>query len=418
MAPKEVKEGKSGDRCSRAQESVVCAVGGDELKATKMVTILVTLLMAFGLVLFGCAPEAAPPAEEDGEAPSEEEEEEAPSAPEMEMFEWRIACDHPTTKGQFYAHEPMMADIEAMSGGQLKISYYPAGEICSPAEVFDFVSSGAAEGGIRWPGYDAGKNTAFDLFANMMTYMGAREYLQWFNFGGGNEVARDIYSKYGLHFIPVGCYPAESGIRTTKAQIKTIDDYDGLQLRISSRIAGRIVEQLGGSPVSVAHAETYEALSRGTIDGGEMGNFTDDWAAGYQEVCPYVSTPAWYQISAPMVLIVNEDVWNDLPDHLQDIVNVACQSAQSYATGLMEHENYEHLQLWLDAGLTINKLPEEDLDRIQTMAADIFKEEADANADFGTVLDSIVAYGKLATAYNEDVYGRYRQGVGRPVEWP
>lgn len=394
----------------------VTAIGGEKLKVRSVATVGVALLLAIGL-LVGCAPEQ-PVTPTTPTSPTSPTTPTTPTAPAAETFEWRIACDHPTTKGQYYSHVPMMADIEAMSAGQLKVSYYPAGEIASAAEVLDFVSSGSVEGGIRWPGYDTGKNTAFDLFANMMTYMGAREYLQWFNFGGGNEVAQEIYSKYDIHFIPVGCYPAESGIRTTKVQIKTLADYKGLKLRISSKMAGRIAEELGASPLIVAHAETYEALSRGTVDGGEMGNFQDDWVAGYQEVCPYVSTPAWYQISAPMVLIVNEGAWNKLPDNLRSIVTIACQSAQSYATGMMEHENYLARQQWLDAGLIINRLPEKDLDTLQAMAARIFSEEAAKNPDFATVLDSIVAYGKLSTAYNEEVYGRYRQGVGIPTVWP
>lgn len=394
----------------------VYVTGGEELRTRSLAIVGLALLLATILAV-GCSPQT-PVTPTTPTTPTSPTTPTTPSQPAMQTFSWRIACDHPTTKGQYYAHVPMMADIEAMSAGQLKISYHPAGEISSAAEVLDFVSSGAVEAGIRWPGYDTGKNTAFDLFANMMTYMGAREYLQWFNFGGGNEVAREIYSKYDLHFIPVGCYPAESGIRTTKVQIKSIADYKNLKLRISSKMAGRIAAELGASPLIVAHAETYEALSRGTVDGGEMGNFQDDWVAGYQEVCPYVSTPAWYQISAPMVLIVNEGVWNKLPANLQSIVTIACQSAQSYATGMMEHENYEARQRWLDAGLIINQLPEKDLDTLQQMAAKLFAEEAAANPDFAKVLDSIVAYGKLSTSYNEEVYGRYRQGVGVPVVWP
>jgi len=312
----------------------------------------------------------------------------------------------------------LFENINTMANGELVITYYPAGEICSGKEVFDFVSAGTVEAGVRWPGYDAGKNSAFDLLANMMTYYGMTEYINWFNFGGGNELARELYAKSNLYFFPVGHNGAESGIRTTKTAITELADFDGLKLRISSKMAGKIVEKFGGSPLLVAHAEAYDALSKGTIDGGEMGSVTDDWIAGYQEVCPYVSTPAWYQIGNPMVLIINMDAWNALPPHLQKIVEVACQSAQSYVTGYMENNNYDYYLKWVDAGIEFNKLSEEALDEAQRLAAEAFAEEAAKNPDFQRVMDSMMAYLDKASAYNEFVLGRYSQGVGRPKYWP
>jgi TRAP-type C4-dicarboxylate transport system substrate-binding protein len=84
-------------------------------------------------------------------------------------------------------------------------------------------------------------------------------------------------------------------------------------------LAAKISTQLGATPVAMPMGETYDALSRGVVDGsmapyealqgwkwGEVVKFTiEDWGAAY---------------SSGMFVVMNKDKWNALPPDVQQII--------------------------------------------------------------------------------------------------
>ncbi len=58
--------------------------------------------------------------------------------------------------------------------------------------------------------------------------------------------------------------------------VKSLDDLQGLKIRITSKTQAQAVAALGGTPISISAPEQYEALLRGTVDGTLMS-----WT-GYQ----------------------------------------------------------------------------------------------------------------------------------------
>jgi TRAP-type C4-dicarboxylate transport system substrate-binding protein len=48
---------------------------------------------------------------------------------------------------------------------------------------------------------------------------------------------------------------------------RTLDNLDGLKVRVAGKVVGRALQTLGGSPISLPAEGLYEGLQRGTIDG-------------------------------------------------------------------------------------------------------------------------------------------------------
>lgn len=65
-------------------------------------------------------------------------------------------------------------------------------------EVFDSVSKGAVETSYRTPGFHAGKIPAAAFFASVPFGPQIDEYLSWMQYGGGNDLYREIYARHNL----------------------------------------------------------------------------------------------------------------------------------------------------------------------------------------------------------------------------
>jgi TRAP-type C4-dicarboxylate transport system substrate-binding protein len=108
------------------------------------------------------------------------------------------------------------------------------------------------------------------------------------------------------------------GILHTKKEVKSLQDLKGMKIRCTG-LAAKISEKLGATPVAMPMGETYDALSRGVVDGslapyeapqgykwGEVVKFTtEDWGAAY---------------SSGMFVVMNKDKWNALPPDIQQII--------------------------------------------------------------------------------------------------
>jgi TRAP-type C4-dicarboxylate transport system substrate-binding protein len=60
-----------------------------------------------------------------------------------------------------------------------------------------------------------------------------------------------------------GCLTA-SYLHWAKAP-RSLEDLNGLKFRVNGKLPGRVIQLLGGTPVSLAGGEMYEGLQRGTI---------------------------------------------------------------------------------------------------------------------------------------------------------
>jgi TRAP-type C4-dicarboxylate transport system substrate-binding protein len=108
------------------------------------------------------------------------------------------------------------------------------------------------------------------------------------------------------------------GILHSKKEVTKLEDVKGMKIRCTG-MAAKIVAALGATPVAMPMGETYDALSRGVVDGsmapyealqgwkwGEVVKYTvEDWGASY---------------STGMFVVMNKDKWNSLPPDVQKII--------------------------------------------------------------------------------------------------
>ncbi|WP_366658335.1 TRAP transporter substrate-binding protein DctP [Fodinicurvata sp. EGI_FJ10296] len=281
--------------------------------------------------------------------------------------------------------------VNRITGDDLQIDFRAGGTLMPGTQVFDAVETGSIEAAGDWPGYWAGTNSAFSPLATHTMLFNGVDYLNWIYGWGGAELYDEIYGQFDMVYLPYGITNNESGFRGN-TPIESIADLEGLRLRLSGRDQGRVLEQLGGSQVTLAGEEIYQAVERGVVDGAEFSTPGVDFEAGFHEVADYWSVPGWHQSASVFGVMINRDAWDALSEETQDKLRIAAQANMAWSIAWSERSSTQGTQDFLDAGTEINPLPDEDLDRIQEISNAVIIEGACENPDHAAVYHSQISY--------------------------
>jgi TRAP-type mannitol/chloroaromatic compound transport system substrate-binding protein len=257
--------------------------------------------------------------------------------------------------------------VNELSAGQLKIKFFEGGAIVPPYQLLDAVASGTLDAGGDWPGYWAGKNTAFAILGSYPFSLSATDYLVWIYQGGGLELIHEVYGKFGVVAFPHGVSPPESGIRSNKP-INSLNDFKGLKIRMSGKPQGMLLKDLQASHSVLSGSELYQALEKGVIDATEWATPAGDWDMGLQEVTRYWLIPAgWHQPASTYNVMINKKSWEELPDHLKRIIKIAAEATWGWGFALREYNDLKAAQKFIKHGTKITRLSNKDLEKLQEL---------------------------------------------------
>ena len=275
---------------------------------------------------------------------------------------------------------------------KLTIEFFDGGSLVPAGEVFGAVESGTIQAGADWPGYWAGRDSAFSPLATTASLFNAVDYVNWIQEWGGKDLYNEVYGKFGMVYLPYGVTNNESGFRTVSQPIRTLEDLSGLRLRLSGLEQGKLLEKLGGNQVSMAGGEIYQSLERGVIDGAEFSTPNVDFSGGFQQVTKYWSTPGWHQSSSIFGVMINKGAWDALDDETRERLEIAAESTMLWSLSFTEKRATEAYQQFLDAGIEINRYDDETLTKVQEMANETIEETACENPDSAKVYLSQLEY--------------------------
>jgi TRAP-type mannitol/chloroaromatic compound transport system substrate-binding protein len=217
--------------------------------------------------------------------------------------------------------EGFAENVKKMSGGRLLIEALPGGSIVAPTESLDAVASGVLDGQQGGTAYWAGKDAAFALLGDLMGgWENPNNAQMWLEYGGGLPLARELYRKYGLHYVGPVMYGVES--IPSKKPIRTMAEFKGVKMRAPVGMEQDILKQMGVAPVSLPGSEVYTALERGVVDATDWGTLSMNQDLGYHKLAKYPLYPGFHSMPVNEVS-VNLKKWNALPDDFKLIVEVA-----------------------------------------------------------------------------------------------
>ncbi|RKF14026.1 ABC transporter substrate-binding protein [Roseovarius spongiae] len=313
------------------------------------------------------------------------------AGPALAQESWTMTTTWPSSLELIETDKHFVDLANKLTKGELTIEFFEGGSLVPAGEVFGAVESGTIQAGADWPGYWAGRDAAFSPLATTASLFNAIDYVNWILEWGGADLYNEIYGNYGMVYLPYGVTNNESGFRTTDKAIRTLDDLQGMRLRLSGLEQGKLLEKLGGNQVSMAGGEIYQALERGVIDGAEFSTPNVDWKAGFQQVTSYWATPGWHQSASMFGVMINKSAWDALSPETQEKLKIAADATLVWSLAYTEKRATEDYAKWQEA-VEVNRYDDEMLAKVQEMANEVIVETACANPNSAKVYASMLDY--------------------------
>ena len=215
----------------------------------------------------------------------------------------------------FRAQCRYLDELEKRTNGLVKFERYDGGSLAPGPALLEAVQTGIADvAGICPPYYRAELPLhqvtvlpGFSLYAYPKAMAFYRVYERV------PELMKEL-TKHNVKLISIQALKS-SGV-ATKEPVRVLADLKGKKLRVLGYQA-ELLAELGGTPVSMATGEIYEAISKGTID-GHIHNAPAIIAFGTFELCKYFTT---FNFGDPVFLIgINQNVYNRLPASVKKVI--------------------------------------------------------------------------------------------------
>ena len=274
-------------------------------------------------------------------------------------IKWKMATAFPKNfPGSDLNAQKIKNKIELASDGQLLIEHYGAGEIVPAFEIFDAIRNGTIDCGVSAPYYWISKHKAIPFFCTVPGGMTAIEKFAWVTYGGGQILWDKLYSQFGVKSILAGNTGVQMG-GWFRSEIKSIDDFKGIKMRIPG-IGAEIINKLGGTAVNMPAGEIMPALQQGVIDAAEWVGPWVDKISGFHKITKYYYGPGVHEPGTANEFIMDLSKWLNLPKYLKEIIVNVCNSVYLESLGEYMYQNSLSLnELESKYGVIINHFPNE-----------------------------------------------------------
>ncbi len=256
------------------------------------------------------------------------------AAPEpAEVYNWKLQVSWPAVTAD-KRFTPFVEHVKAMSGGRININLHYANELVPNADVAYAIKDRIMELGHTWPKY-YGSDIAIGYFLNGLTFawQTPQQAAILLNKPEILEMAREAFAELGSYYLgPVLVTPAK--LVSTKP-VRSLEDWRPLITRATATSA-KIVESLGISSSPLPSGEIYSAYQKGMIDASLMGAAMYGVDMGYFEVAKYMVDNIPFSSPAVSTVLINLDIWNSLPEDLQQSLTTAVVELSWYISNMVE----------------------------------------------------------------------------------
>ena len=104
----------------------------------------------------------------------------------------------------------------------------------------------------------------------------------------------------------------------TKKPVRTLEDLKGMKIRTTG-LGAKIVTALGATPVAMPMGDTYDALSKGVVD-GSTAPIASLEGFKWGEVVKYTTENFGTANTTVFFVVVNKKAWNSLTPNAQKII--------------------------------------------------------------------------------------------------
>ncbi len=309
-------------------------------------------------------------------------------APAAEVFEWKFQASG--TPGmdpyEWGIHQDVVDDIRIMSQGQLDIEMFAVGELVPLSDMLEATGGNVLQMDHAFSNQWAGKNSAFEVLGSYSFGPTHDDWSIWYSAGDGQKYLDILYNPFNIQTFHDNDSFGELGGHSN-FPIWSVNDMVGKDYRIGAGTGQDILKELGINAMWTPGEEIYSNLDRGVVDIVKWGNVSSNWGMKMHEIAGYVYWPGWQKPGEVHFFEINKDAYEGLPDHLQKILRVRIMAKEqvNWNRAYLEGEFWNK---YIDYGITMTRLPDEELLKIKVVADRILSEVGDANPLFKEIIEN------------------------------
>ena len=311
-----------------------------------------------------------------------------------DVYEFRLSSSQVTGTWLADLLDEYAVMLDEASEGRIKVTIFHDNSLGSPADLWtmftqgglDMLNTGIAQIGefpvtdvVQTPFLLSTPDTADEVMHALLD---------------ADLLAEFTDNMHVLAFVPTDMQM----LATCKDKIETMDDFKGMKLRANSGQLIEVIEKWGATAVSITTTEVFLSMSQGVIDGG-VSSPAAMTAFTWQDVCKYLYD---LPISTGMNFIgINLDVWNSLPEDLQQIMDDVTAEWQDIYMVENNAKQQECVDVMAEAGVEVVTWDDEMVEAVKESASSLLDDLAASLNEQGLDGDAVISIAKDVVANSE-----------------
>ncbi|GER19522.1 TRAP transporter substrate-binding protein [Variovorax boronicumulans] len=295
---------------------------------------------------------------------------------------WDLPTAYPATNYHTENITQFAKDVDAATGGKLKITVHANASLFKAPEIKRAVQSGQAQAGEILLANYANENPIYALDGVPFlatTYPEARKL-----YDASKPAMDKLLAAQGIKVLFVVPW-APQGIYTKK-EIGSVADLRGIKWRAYSPATAKIAELIGAQPVQIQQAELSAAMATGVIESYMSSGSTGYDTKTFEHIKNFYDTQAWIPKNA---ILVNAKAFDALDAAGKAAVTKAAADAEVRGWKVAQEKNNEYKRLLAERGMKVHK-PSLKLDTDMRQVGGIMQADwlKAAGADGASIVDT------------------------------
>jgi len=216
----------------------------------------------------------------------------------------------PTAWGPSHALQPWVKQVEEATKGRVKIEVYPSQTLIKGVDMWKGIRSGIADIGWCVQGYWPEQTPLSDVMSLPFLPISSAEK--------GSEALWKLYEKFPSvqkefnEIQPLVLYTSSPNLLVSKKQVRTLEDFKGLKVRVLGGPPTEMAKALGAVPTLIPMPDVYQSLDKGVVDGAAAPWEAVQGFRLYEVAKNYTIAPfyvAYFSVCA------NKQKWQSRRDH-------------------------------------------------------------------------------------------------------
>ena len=237
-------------------------------------------------------------------------------------------------------------DVEAATGGELKINIHSAGSLFKHPEIKNAVRGGQVPAGEFFLSLLSNEHAAFG--ADSQPFL-ATNYDEAKNLWAAQQpIVAKLLDKQGL--MPLFSVPWPPQGLYTKKEIKTVEDLKGIKFRAYNATLELFANKIGAAPTQVEVPDIPQAFATGRVEAMVTSPSTGANSKAWDFVTHYTDIQAWLPKN---IVVVSKKAFRKLDKKTQDAVLAAAKTAETRGWEMSKKETAEKTAILKDNGIIV-----------------------------------------------------------------